>query len=128
VFRLSRIVGRVQATGPAGAVRRPDGLDLLAEVTRLVADPAASTARVRVRPGAAAGLRRSATEVRTGPDGDELEVPYADPESLAARIAGAGADAVVLSPPELRAAVVQRLRALAAGSAESAAPQPAERA
>jgi len=119
VFRLSRIVGRVQATGAPGAVHRPDGLDLLGEVTRLVADPAVSTATVRVRRGAAAGLRRAATAVRPGADGDELEVPYADPDSLAARIAGAGADAVVLWPPELRAAVVHRLQALAAGGAES---------
>jgi predicted DNA-binding transcriptional regulator YafY len=56
-------------------------------------------------------LRRRATASRPGRDGwDELTVPYGDLEVLAEEVAGFGADVEALDPPELRQAVVRRLR------------------
>ena len=43
---------------------------------------------------------------------DVIEVPFGDVEIFAEELTGAGPDVVVLDPPELRAAVVRRLRAL----------------
>jgi len=48
---------------------------------------------------------------------DVVEVGFSDPERLADRVCGFGADVVVLEPPDARAAVVARLRALAVGGA-----------
>jgi proteasome accessory factor B len=42
-----------------------------------------------------------------------VELGFTDPERLADRVTGFGADAVVLSPPAAREAVVRRLRGLA---------------
>ena len=42
-----------------------------------------------------------------------MEIGFSDPERLADRVTGYGADAVVLGPPEARDAVVRRLTALA---------------
>ena len=125
VFRLSRVTGAVQAVGSPGEVVVPAGVDLRGEVARLANEPVRAHARVRVRTGRAAGLRRRGTVV-AGPAGpgaprepegpgdgwDVLEVPFADVEVFAEELTGSGGDVVVLAPPELRAAVVRRLRAL----------------
>ncbi len=42
-----------------------------------------------------------------------MDVGFSDPQRFADRVTGYGADAVVLSPPEAREAVVARLRGLA---------------
>ncbi len=117
-FRLSRIVGSVELAGRAGEVEVPEGVDLVAAVAS-TAPRGRLTARVRVRKGAAAGLRRNFPVVETDGDDDVLEVAYSDPERLADRIAGYGSAAVVLDPPEVRDAVIMRLKAMA-GSSESA--------
>src|SRR5690606_228703 len=52
VFRLSRIVGEVRAFGPPGAVTRPDGVDLHAEVAAVAAQASSGRARIRLRHGA----------------------------------------------------------------------------
>ena len=116
VFRLSRMVGTVTPVGPAGAVVPPDGLDLRAMVARKAVDEPRSTARVALRPGAGWELRREATSSAPDPDRPDwtvVDIGFADPERLADRVTGYGADAVVLAPPQARAAVVRRLRALA---------------
>ena len=41
-------------------------------------------------------------------------LPYADPEGLAGQLVGYGADVRVLDPPEVREAVIQRLKEIAA--------------
>lgn len=120
-FRLSRIVGPVTPLGRPGEVVVPDGVDLVAAV-RSDAPLWRHTARVRVRRGAAAGLRRTSPVVGGDRDGDVLEVSYNDPERLAERVAGYGADALVLDPPEVREAVVRRLRALAGVSTPAGSP------
>ena len=111
-FRLSRIVGEVELVGAAGEVIVPDGVDLVAAVAS-DAPRGRLTARVRVRPRAAAGLRRNFPVVGTDGEDDVLEVAYSDPERLADRIAGYGSAAVVLDPPEVREAVIHRLRRMA---------------
>ena len=121
VFRLSRIVGSVNAEGPDGAVVKPAGVDLRAMVVREAAEmQPQSSARVRVRTGSCWELRRSATSVTPDEPGWEVvELGFSDTGRFADRIAGYGADAVVLSPPDAREAVVQRLSALAAGAPAS---------
>jgi proteasome accessory factor B len=110
VFRLSRIVGAVEVIGPAGAVTRPEDLDLSETVGRIDPPQPTSTAQVRVRVGAAAGLRRDVRSTAPAGDGWEvLEIAYADPARLAGRLAQYGPDAVVESPTEVREAVVRHL-------------------
>ena len=116
VFRLSRIVGDVRESGEPGSVVPPDDLDLRAVVARMASDEPRATARVALRPGAGWELRRTATA--TAPDLDRdgwtvVDVGFSDPERFADRVTGYGADAVVLSPPDARRAVVARLRGLA---------------
>lgn len=123
-FRLSRIVGEVGTVGEPGAVRRPDGVDLLGLVRGGGCDtgPASTTATLWLAAGRAQGLRRLASLVGhctvDGVAGDlvELELRYLD--TAVRWIAGHGPDAVVLSPPSLRAAVRARLTA-AAGAVQA---------
>ncbi len=132
VFRLSRVAGHVEAVGTPGEVVVPPGTDLRAEVARLANEPVRAHARLRVRPGRVASLRRRGTAVEgqgeagNGSAGngataaepsdwqvwDVIEVPFGDVEIFAEELTGAGPDVVVLAPPQLRAAVVRRLRAL----------------
>jgi proteasome accessory factor B len=114
-FRLSRIVGAVRATGRPGAYTPPAGVDLISHVARW-SGPVEHTGRatVVVRPGRAAGLRRWARETSTGPDGDRLVLAYTEAESLAGMLVGYGPDVRVLDPPEVREAVIQRLKEIAA--------------
>jgi len=116
VFRMSRIVGEVAATGERGSVVPPPGLDLRATAARMASDEPRATARVAVRPGAGWELRRAATATAADPDREGwsiVDVGFSDPQRLADRVTGYGADAVVLSPPAARNAVVARLRELA---------------
>ncbi|PWU60901.1 proteasome accessory factor B, partial [Micromonospora globispora] len=69
---------------------------------------------VLVAPGRAAGLRRWAVSSTAGPDGDRLVLPYADSDYLAGQLVGYGPDVRVLEPPEVREAVIQRLKEIAA--------------
>jgi proteasome accessory factor B len=113
-FRLSRIVGQVRLTGKPGAYEPPTGVDLISHVARW-SGPVERTGRatVLVRPGRAAGLRRWARELEPTPDGDKLVLPFADAEGFAASVVGYGADVRVLDPPEVREAVIQRLKEIA---------------
>jgi proteasome accessory factor B len=126
-FRLSRVAGAVRAVGREGVYTPPENLDLLATVASLESGrPERGEATVRVRRGAAAGLRRGATSVvegsgEDGPAGwDVVSLRYRDPDSLARRLAGYGADVVVTGPPEVRDAVVHHLRAVARAGAGAA--------
>ncbi|MFY1621304.1 helix-turn-helix transcriptional regulator [Micromonospora sp. WMMD736] len=123
-FRLSRIGAEVTAIGPAGAVHRPDGVDLRDIVRRAVSEwPTGAQAKVWVADGRATALRRQATTVGPralgGRSGAELTIDIGMVDRLAREIAGYGADAVVLEPPSLRDEVMARLRAHA-GKADRA--------
>ncbi|GAB2913604.1 WYL domain-containing protein [Rhodococcus aerolatus] len=115
-FRLSRITD-VRARGAAGAVTVPD-VDLLALV-EASAGPRSGpvTARLRLAPGRAQGLRRHARTLAADDGGDVVEVELPGP-GAARELAGHGADVVVLDPPELAAEVVALLRGAAGRTGE----------
>ncbi|MEH1015661.1 WYL domain-containing protein [Micromonospora sp. CPCC 206060] len=122
-FRLSRVVGVVRPVGQPGAYTPPADVDLISHVARWSGPVERSgRATVLVAPGRAAGLRRWAREVRTGPDGDRLVLPYADAETLAGQLVGYGPDVRVLDPPEVREAVIQRLKEIVARHEELTTP------
>jgi proteasome accessory factor B len=117
-FRLSRIGGDVEAIGPAGAVAKPEDVDLREIVARVVGDmPSGVTARVWIAAGRATALRRAGTVIepmrRGERDGDVVCIEVGPLDRLARDIAGYGADAVVLEPESLRDEVLSRLRAQA---------------
>jgi proteasome accessory factor B len=117
-FRLSRIGSDVTPVGPAGAVSRPDGVDLRLIVAQVIGEsPTGVLARIWVADGRATALRRAAKSL--GPKqlddraGELLEVDIGPRDRLARELAGYGADAVVLEPQSLRDDVIERLRAQA---------------
>ena len=113
VFRLSRIEGAVRFSGPPGSMTVPAGTDVR-EVVRTwdSAPPRENTAVLRVRPGAGYGLRRYATSPPVqAPDGWEtISVPFSETGWFADHVASFGADVVVAEPPDLRDAVIRRLK------------------
>jgi len=114
VFKLSRVTSAVTPVGEPGAYTVPEGLDLQA-VAAPFDSPATGSAVVRVAPGTAWDLRRAALSSREDADGwSVLEVPIGDVDRFAEWLVGFGPDAVVVSPEEARAAVVERLRAVLA--------------
>ncbi|HUL27372.1 MAG TPA: WYL domain-containing protein [Streptosporangiaceae bacterium] len=112
VFRLSRIEGVVEFTGPRGAVSVPDGTDVRELVAQWDLEPAErQSAALRIRAGTGFGLRRHATREQPGGDGwDLVDVPFTDPAWFAEHIASFGADVVVSEPADLRDAVITRLK------------------
>jgi proteasome accessory factor B len=115
VFRLGRIAGPVKFCGPPGSVTVPDGT----EVRELVRgrDSAAAperTAVLRVRAGAGVGLRRDAVSVQPDGDWDLVTTRFDDVGWFADYAAWFGSDAVVLDPPDLREAVIRRLKGVLA--------------
>jgi proteasome accessory factor B len=118
VFRLGRIAGAVKFCGPPGSVTVPDGADVR-ELVRDWDSPAREhTAVLRVRSGTGVGLRQHAVSVRadeTGPAGwDLVTTRFADVGSFADYAASFGPDAVILDPPDLREAVIARLKGVLA--------------
>jgi proteasome accessory factor B len=121
-FRLSRIAAEVTPVGPAGAVTRPDGVDLRKIVAQVISEaPTGLLAKVWVADGRATALRRAGTSLGSaelaGRAGEMLEVDIGPRDRLARDIAGYGADAVVLEPQSLRDDVIERLRAHSGGPA-----------
>jgi proteasome accessory factor B len=111
-FRLDRIRGEIKQMPGTAKTRRPDDLNMLDMVRGDHQQPTES-ARIRVTPGRAGQLRRQATETVAGGDAEILTIDYRDTDRLAGLIAGAGTDAFVLEPPELRKSVVTLLAAAA---------------
>nr|WP_244954173.1 WYL domain-containing protein [Spelaeicoccus albus] len=117
VFRLSRITGTVKAVGRSGAYEIPDDFD----ARRVLSNDPAPTYPARL--GLAAGTGQSLRMRACGDhpfDADQIDIDFTDLGSFAAELAGYGPDVVVLSPPELRRAVIERLEAFVAGSEEGA--------
>jgi proteasome accessory factor B len=113
VFRLSRITGPVKLAGPPGSVKVPEGAD----VRELVKDwdkplVREHTATLRVRAEAGFALHRwgQAAPDADHPGWDRVTIDYSDPEWYAGYLAAFGADVLVLEPPELREAVIRRLK------------------
>ncbi|MEU8450001.1 MULTISPECIES: helix-turn-helix transcriptional regulator [Streptomyces albovinaceus subgroup] len=112
VFRLSRITGKVRSRAGAFSAEAPDVVTVRETVESWAGETATRTARIRLRAGAGYPLRSRATAVRDRGDGwDELEIPYG--HGLDAWLVEFGPDVVVEEPADLRADVVDRLRAVA---------------
>lgn len=128
VFRLDRIEGDVTPAGAPGSYDIPEDHDPRAVVESSFASGDPVQAHLRVRPGRGHGLRgrsASASASRavasaepdtfgTRKEWDVVQVEVRDLRSFADEIVGYGADVVVDAPPELREAVVARLRAVLA--------------
>jgi proteasome accessory factor B len=114
VFRLSRITGRVKSRAGLFTAEVPDVVTVRETVAGWAGESADRSALIRLRSGAGYPLRAKAHSVRELGDGwDELEIPYG--HGLDAWLVEFGPDVVVLGPAELRADVVDRLRAVARG-------------
>ena len=118
VFRLSRITGDVKVTGAPGSVVKPPDVDIGDELRRMLPAEPLETAVLRVRPGKAFGLRRrakveTAEDSENGAGWDTLHLGFWAVDTLADDLVSYGADVVVESPPAVREAVIERLRALA---------------
>jgi proteasome accessory factor B len=116
VFRLSRITGPVKMAGPAGSVTVPPDADVRELVKSWDVSPARDhTAVLKVRADAGFGLRRWASEVAPDGDGwDRVTVSFADVPWYADHLASFGPDVMVLEPPDLREAVIRRLKGVLA--------------
>jgi proteasome accessory factor B len=112
VFRLSRIVGTVKFAGQPGAVKVPPGADVREMVRDWDSAPAREqVATLRVRRGAGIGLRRRAREERPVDDEwDEVTTTYGEGGWFHEYVAWFGSDVIVLDPPDLREAVIARLK------------------
>lgn len=110
-FRLSRVTGSVTVTRAQATSRRPDNIDL-AQAIQVDHGPGV-TARVFVRAGAGAELRRLA-ESDANPLADEI-LTFADVSErrLVDAVCAAGASAQVLEPASARTAVIARLTEMA---------------
>ena len=112
VFRLSRISGKVRSRAGAFTAAVPDVVAVRETVESWAGETATRTARIRLRTGAGYPLRSRAISVRELGDGwDELEIPYG--HGLDAWLVEFGADVIVSEPADLRADVMDRLRAVA---------------
>jgi len=116
VFRLSRIDGPVKMCGPAGSVRVPSDADVRELVKNWdVTPPRDHEAVLRVRAGAGHGVRRYAKTVAADGDGwDKITVQYSDVPWYADYLASFGPDVMVVGPPDLREAVISRLKGVLA--------------
>jgi proteasome accessory factor B len=116
VFRLGRISGPVKFCGPSGRVTVPDGVDVR-ELVRDWDSAPERTALLRVRTGAGVGLRRHAVSVQaddTAEGWDLVTTRFGDLAWFADYVAWFGSDAVVLDPPDVREAVIRRLKGVLA--------------
>ncbi len=116
-FRLSRVEGPVRRSGPAGSYDVPADLDARAMVAGLPTSADERLAVLRVREGRGGFLRRRAAAAEPAPEPgwDVVRLRVGDVGMRADELAGYGPDVVVLEPPDLRDAVVRRLRAVLAG-------------
>lgn len=117
MFKLSRVSSEPETVGAPGSFTVPDDVDL-DELSRALEPPEPdASAVIAVRTGCQPGLTRDAS-----PEHSDRELPedfdcwrlsYSADGDLAARIAAAGPDAVVLEPGGLRQEVLRLLEASA---------------
>ncbi|MBU7599878.1 WYL domain-containing protein [Streptomyces sp. P38-E01] len=115
VFRLSRITGPVRSRVGEYTAEVPDQVRVRETAERWAGEGATTeSALIQLRQGCGYPLRARATRMRELGDGwEELEIPYG--HGLDAWLAEFGPDVVVLEPAELRADIIDRLRAVAKG-------------
>jgi len=113
-FRMDRIESEVTVQKAKATAQRPANIDFLEAVQGIAGTN--DVAKVWVRAGKAASLRRLAQTSTPDADGDVLDLEYRSLGWAASRIAAAGADARVQSPDELVKAVTSLLAAAAGGA------------
>jgi len=113
LFRLSRVQGDVTTAGQPGSYEVPEGTDMRQLAAMLFPAEPSEAAVLRIRRGRAQSLRRTAEQVTpVDDDFDEVHVRYASAWEIASEITSYGPDVVVISPEQVRDAVVNRLRAV----------------
>jgi len=119
VFRLSRIEGTVAPDGRPGSYDVPADHEPTTMIRTMAVERDPQPAVLRVRVGAGASLRRRA---RTVGDVDDhwslVDVDFTDTETFADELASFGPDVVVEQPPDLREAVIRRLKGAMAAHEE----------
>lgn len=132
VFLLSRISGAVRVEREAFDPALRDRVE--AEIEELLRLERVQRAVLEVRPGSVAEARlspRAASRTEPAEPGCEatvrLELGTLDYRAFAEELAAFGADVAVVEPPELRAAVIARLRSVAERHGASAPGIAAER-
>jgi len=114
-FKLTRVEGQVRATGPAGAFDIPADLD--ADALIGLRRPAPSRSAVLALRPERAGALRARARVHgdeaggSAPGRDVVVVDFTSVSTIADEVAGYGDAVVVLDPPDVRAAVIDRLLA-----------------
>lgn len=118
-YRVDRIEGDV-VMGEASAFERPADFDVRTAFpadARLLGDEPETTATVLVSTLRHGHERDLGSVVERRPDGSlVVEVPCANRDAFRSWLLGWGADAEVLGPPDVRAEVVEWLRAMAGRS------------
>jgi proteasome accessory factor B len=112
-FLLSRIVGDVKVTGQTFDSALRDGAAERA-MAGLAEVAASQHALLEITPGTEAALRLSR---RSSPAVQGIHVPYVDKHIFADELATYGPEVRVVEPADLRDAVIERLRAIAAAHA-----------
>jgi proteasome accessory factor B len=110
-FLLRRIVGKVSPVAHGTPARKPDprAANLFVRHLNELWDSLTATVRVTAGTKAAVALaNRRGTTI----DGDVYTIHYLDEAVLADELCEYGAEAIVLTPPTLRAAVIERLERL----------------
>ncbi len=127
MFRLGRITSDPVVTGQPARHEVPPAEELDAHVARLEPGRPDRSAVVAIRGDRAPALRRRGEAVDPGQGYPELpegfvcyRVPYATTAELAEQVRAAAADALVIEPAQVREAVLDGLRAVAALGAGSA--------
>ncbi|WP_345582852.1 helix-turn-helix transcriptional regulator [Tessaracoccus lubricantis] len=111
-FKLARFTAPAATVGKAGAFTIPDDV---AERAQRLAPADASTAVVAVRDGAPHDFPQPEPVAHDAvPEGySAFRISLSTDDAIVGEVAAAGPDMVLLDPPELRAAVIERLRAVA---------------
>jgi proteasome accessory factor B len=111
LFRISRVRGDVKFTGEPGSYDLPADANLRDVAAALFPPTPDRTAVLRVAAGRAHGLRAVAIATTPVSDGrDEIEVPFAVASDLASEVASYGDAVIVVSPVDVREAVIAHLQ------------------
>lgn len=110
VFKLSRMK-KIKTVGKPASYEIPTDIDLSSLTAFMFKDLPIQSARIKLRRGSGVALRQKAlSERKIDDEFDEVEIAYHWIESVIASIAELGAQAEVISPPEVRAGVINRLK------------------
>jgi proteasome accessory factor B len=123
-FLLRRIVTQITTTGKT--FTPPDGDQSAKALREIEAVWSANTVEITVVPDSDAATRlhkRRGTEVSAS---GTLVLHYADANIVADELAGYGPEVIVVSPPAIRTAVMERLLRVAADHTDSAEARPSD--